>query len=354
MSAERGSAGVAEVLRVYPGLSEAKVTPLEGGLINRTFLVDASSPNAAKLDPARTFVLQSLHPIFKEAVHEDIEAITRHIEKKGLITPRLVKTQAGGLFHLDSERVVWRMMTYIPARAYSKLPNHKVATNAGALVARFHTATADLQHTFAFTRPGVHETAAHLQTLEDALASHKAHRHYDAIAPLAEALLRSAQALPSLHGLKPRIAHGDLKISNLLFDEHDEGVCLVDLDTMAHMPLAYELGDAWRSWCNPAGEDETHTHFDLELFEASATGYLAHAQISPEERNSLPAGIETITLELSARFLADALLENYFGWNAQKYPDRSTHNRVRAQGQLSLAQSIHAQKDAIARVLENA
>ena len=35
----------------------------------------------------------------------------------------------------------------------------------------------------------------------------------------------------------------------------DRALCLIDLDTLAHMPVALELGDALRSWCNPATED---------------------------------------------------------------------------------------------------
>ena len=50
--------------------------------------------------------------------------------------------------------------------------------------------------------------------------------------------------------------HGDPKISNLMFArDSDRGLCLIDLDTLGPMPIALELGDALRSWCNPAAED---------------------------------------------------------------------------------------------------
>jgi len=76
--------------------------------------------------------------------------------------------------------------------------------------------------------------------------------------------------------LPERACHGDLKISNLRFSAAEstgpiEGVCLLDLDTIGPQTLAAEMGDAWRSWCNPSGEDEPErVRFDFELFAASA------------------------------------------------------------------------------------
>ncbi|WP_324557833.1 phosphotransferase, partial [Accumulibacter sp.] len=84
-----------------------------------------------------------------------------------------------------------------------------------------------------------------------------------------------------------RICHGDLKLNNLRFAPRDadpavppRGVCLLDLDTLAELPLAFELGDALRSWYNPAatGEDQLRTRFDLELLEQALHGYGEHGR----------------------------------------------------------------------------
>jgi aminoglycoside phosphotransferase (APT) family kinase protein len=147
------------------------------------------------------------------------------------------------------------------------------------------------------------------------------------------------------------VAHGDLKISNLRFTEEGEGLCLLDLDTMGQLPLSVELGDAWRSWCNPAAEDSDETAFSLELFEASARAYLAESPQPAEVREQLGAGIERICLELAARFAADALEESYFGWSAEVAPSRGEHNLLRARGQLALASSVIRQRSAIEAIL---
>jgi Ser/Thr protein kinase RdoA (MazF antagonist) len=140
--------------------------------------------------------------------------------------------------------------------------------------------------------------------------------------------------------------HGDPKISNLLFEhDSDRALCLIDLDTLAHMPVALELGDALRSWCNPATEDAASARFVRAFFEAAIEGYADAAQglLAPEEWRAIPRGALTITVELAARFCADALRESYFGWNRARYESASAHNQARVHGQLKLAAGIRAE-----------
>ena len=62
-------------------------------------------------------------------------------------------------------------------------------------------------------------------------------------------------------------------------------------------------------------------------------------------------GVEWVSLELAARFAADALAESYFGWNAARFPGRGEHNLVRARGQWSLHQALLASRAARAELL---
>jgi aminoglycoside phosphotransferase (APT) family kinase protein len=171
---------------------------------------------------------------------------------------------------------------------------------------RFTRATHDLTHTFAFTRAGVHDTAAHLAKLERLRAASDEVSLVEARA-LASEILSHASELPALDGLPLRIVHGDLKASNLLFaHERDEAVCLVDLDTMAHGTVATEMGDALRSWTNPRGEDDARGEVDAAVFSAAVEGYLAEAGdvLGADERACFARGLETIATELASRFCA--------------------------------------------------
>jgi hypothetical protein len=187
------------------------------------------------------------------------------------------------------------------------------------------------------------------QNLREALTAHPHHRHRDAVAAIADALFARAEVMRFVAGLPDRHSHGDLKISNLLFDAAHRGVCLVDLDSVSRMPLPLELGDAMRSWCNPAGEDSPETRVNREVFRALVEGYasVARAGVSDEERDALVTGFAQISLELTARFLADALNERYFGWNAARYATRGDHNLVRARGQWALHNAVMNERGAL-------
>jgi len=325
---------------LWPALEGRAVRVLEGGLINRSYRV-GDPPVAA---------LQRLHPVFEPAVNRDIAAITAHLAGRGMPTPRLLTTGAGDLFHLDEEGGCWRALSWVAGRTFHKLTDPRLAVEAGRLVGRWHAACDDLDHEFAFSRPGAHDTDAHMAKLAAALDDWPDHRLREAVAPLAEEVLGAWARWSGRRDLPPRIAHGDLKISNLRFDGVGRGICLLDLDTMAWLPLDVELGDAWRSWCNPATED-TPARFDLELFAASARGYLSARPIAPDVLEALPAGVERICLELTGRFAADALEESYFGWSEAVAPTRGDHNLLRARGQLELARAVSAARGEMVDIL---
>jgi Ser/Thr protein kinase RdoA (MazF antagonist) len=177
------------------------------------------------------------------------------------------------------------------------------------------------------------------------------------VEPLAKLILAAADRLDPLPDVPERIVHGDPKVNNILFTpDRTRAICLIDLDTLTPMRLPLELGDAFRSWCNPAGEDRSRAWFSLELFEAAIGGYAAEAagSVTPAEWRSIVTATETLYVELAARFCADALNESYFGWNAREFPSRSEHNQVRAESQLNAARSLADQRDAVQAAVHRA
>lgn len=305
------------------GLRGAHVERATSGLINESWIVDGR------------WVLQKIHPIFGAAVLDDIEAVTAHLAAHGLETPRLVRTRAGTLGATDAGGRLWRVLTYVDGHTVERVGEPALAREAAALVARFHAALADLDWEYRFVRAGVHDTAAHLARLERVVGG-------DGPRALAEAILGEKVEPGAFAALPRRRAHGDLKISNVRFGDAGEARALIDLDTMGWLPLPFELGDAWRSWCNPLGEDVEATRFDLDIFAAAAGGYASRGRVAPEERDLLVEGVRTIAVELAARFCVDAFEDRYFGWDPKHFPSRREHNRVRAAGQLALARAVGA------------
>jgi Ser/Thr protein kinase RdoA (MazF antagonist) len=330
------------VLPEYPAWVGSEVAPFGNGLINKTYLL-------ARPDGARA-VLQRVNPIFSPTIHQNIVAVTQRLADAGLITPLLVATETGQPFVMV-EGAVWRVLTYVDGVSFDVVGGAAQARAAGALIARFHRALDGLDHTFVGRRAGVHDTALHLSRLDEAITAHPQHRLAAEVAALAHAIRAGAAALPPLPALTPRVCHGDLKFNNILFAgtspaASEQPVCLIDLDVVGPLSLAYEMGDAWRSWCNRAGEDEPQAVLDLDVFRASLDGYrqgLGRA-LDDGERAGLLLGVEWVSLGLTARFAADALREDYFGWDAQRFAGRGEHNLVRARGQWSLHQLLAASR----------
>ena len=236
------------------------------------------------------------------------------------------------------------MLTRLPGRTLHRLADPAQAASAARLVARFHAALLPVAHDFAFSRPGAHDTAAHMAALQTALTAHAAHRLYDGVAALADALLSCWHQLPQAPALPHRIGHGDLKVSNLLFDDAGEARAIIDLDTMAWLGLDVELGDALRSWANRSEEHEAVARLDPELLRTAAQAYVGEARpwLTDDEADAIVPGMVRITLELTARFAADALNETYFGWSPDVAATRGEHNLLRARNQLALGQQVMA------------
>jgi Ser/Thr protein kinase RdoA (MazF antagonist) len=311
------------------------------GLINPTWYVAARS--------GTPLVLQRLSPIFPAVVNEDIAAVTEHLAAKRVLTPRLVPTRDGALW-LEHGGEVWRVLTYIDGVSRDAVESPAQARAAGRVLAEFHRAVSDLEHTFRNARLGVHDTARHLRTLRAALEELRAHREIASVGPLAERVLALADRLPPLPPNPDRIVHGDPKISNIMFaHKGDRALCLIDLDTLSRMPVALELGDALRSWCNPRTEDAADAAFQQPLFAAAVEGYAAAVGgfLTPAEWHAIPAGTVTVSVELAARFCLDALRESYFRWDSSRYPSSSAHNQARTRAQLQVAENAFANLDAM-------
>jgi Ser/Thr protein kinase RdoA (MazF antagonist) len=287
--------------------------------------------------------------------------VTEHLVARGLVTPRLLLADDGRPWVDLGERGVWRVMTRVPGVSFDASRGPGQIRAAAGLLARFHGALQTLEHTFVAMRAGVHDTPAHLRHLERMLDEHVADPLHGEVASLAHAIFARVEALPPLTDLPARIVHGDPKLANVLFagtegEAAERAVAWIDLDTVGPMPLHLELGDAWRSWCNVAGEDDREARFDLDVFEASLVGYAEACTLDlrGEEREALVHGLEWITLELSARFAADALARSYFGWDRSRFASAGEHNLVRARGQWSLherAVALRSERAALIRGL---
>lgn len=328
------------------GIAGASVRRIPS-LINQTYVIEGS-PRAPD-----GLVLQRLHPVFGANVNEDIWAVTEHLAQRGVLTPRLIPALSGALWVDDGARP-WRALSFVPGLTFHRARSAAQLRSAAELLSRFHAALADLTHTFVHERP-LHESARHFALLDEALKSPAASGDHEAQALGAEILRRAARTRTDFSALPRRTCHGDPKLSNVLFhqDDPDRASCWIDLDTVSSGYLAYELGDALRSWSNPAGEDAAHVEVQLPLVEATLGGYVAGPAAAPSEAelSSVLDGLQTVSLELSSRFARDVIEDRYFGWDETRFGSRREHNLLRARGQLAVASSVERQLPELAAIV---
>lgn len=316
----------------FPALDgQFEIRPLSGGLLHRSFHVRVGDLE---------YVLQRVSDVFAPEIHDNIQAVTRHLIAHDFPIAPLLPT-------LDDETSVllgslgrWRLMPHLGGASFRRLQSAAQARSAGALVGRFHAAMRDFDLPLAPMGISYRDSPLYLAAMRDALDTHCNHRLAMKITPLGERVLAAFEELGPPLEVESCVIHGDLKLENLLFESREEpgrdrAFALIDLDTLMYAPLWMELGDAWRSWCNSSGEDTREARFEMLFFEASARGFFEGygVALSESERRSLVTATERLTLELCARYVTDTLEECYFGWDDSRFAGRGEHNAVRAAGQ---------------------
>ena len=249
-------------------------------------------------------------------------------------------------------------MPHLGGVSFKRVQSQAQVHSAGHLVGRFHAALSDFDAALAPMGIPYRDTPHYLNALRESVRTHSGHRLVAEMRPLCDRILAAFDELGAAVSTPECVIHGDLKLQNLLFESleapgRDRAFALVDMDTLMRAPLWVELGDAWRSWCNPSGEDQETATFDLSIFEASLSGFVAGLgrELTADERASLLTAPERVTLELCARYVTDALEETYFGWDAKRFASRGEHNATRALGQWDVFRAACAARPGRERIL---
>jgi Ser/Thr protein kinase RdoA (MazF antagonist) len=133
-----------------------------------------------------------------------------------------------------------------------------------------------------------------------------------------------------------RVIHHDTKISNVLFDEQNKGICVIDLDTVMPGYFISDVGDMIRTYVCAVSEEETdmsRINIREDFFTAIYNGYMEEMGTTLtdiEKSYFIYAGKFLIYMQ-ALRFLTDYLQNDvYYG---SKYEG---HNFYRAENQLTL------------------
>lgn len=344
-----------DILPAYLDLKTQPVTEAFGsGLINTTWKIKHESGQ---------YILQRINQdVFKEPgiIASNITAIANYLKKnspdylfvehiKTLDNEDLVYSKDGGYFRLmpfikDSHSVD---VVSEPSQAY------EAARQFGRFTALLEGMDLrDLQNTI----PDFHNLELRYEQFQDAIEN----GNPDRIKIAADTI----QYLQSKAGIVAeynricqdpafcqRVTHHDTKISNVLLDHHNKGLCVIDLDTVMAGYFISDVGDMLRTYLSPASEEETDLNkisIRTDIFEAIVKGYLAemNAILTEAEKKAFIYGGKFMIYMQAIRFVSDYLNnDRYYG---ARYEE---HNLRRAQNQSRLLQELENKEDTLTDIL---
>ncbi len=297
---------------------------------------------------------------------DNISAVSEHLKKKVeekdldplRYTLNIVPTKAGKLYFQDEEGEYWAASVFIKdSRTYS-IPQNKSQVIAGGMATGdFHNMMADFNEPLVDILPGFHNLRYRFKQWDkviDKLSGSKKseyQREIDWIEGRRESIMNFREKIEN--GTLPlRVAHNDAKLLNVLFDQYDNVLCLIDLDTVLYGSVLYDFGDAIRSYTNTGAEDDLNPEkvkIDMAYFEAFAEGYLKEAKsfLNPAELEGLAFSARYITFEQTLRFLMDYLEGSPY--YKISYPD---HNLVRARAQYALLRDMENNYEQMQNIVE--
>ena len=144
---------------------------------------------------------------------------------------------------------------------------------------------------------------------------------------------------------KKRVIHHDTKISNVLFDENNKGVCVIDLDTVMPGYFLSDVGDMIRTYITPVSEEESDFSkivIQQDFLQAIKKGYyhyMGNELTEFEKQHFFFAGEMMIYMQ-AIRFLTD-----YFNYDKYYKINYTEQNLVRAKNQMYLLKALKALPD---------
>ena len=167
-------------------------------------------------------------------------------------------------YYIDSEGSFWRCYNYIyDAHSCQCVDCPETFYNAAKAFGKFQRMLADYPiDDLTETIPNFHNTVSRFADFKKAVADNLSGRADDARSEIDFVLSREADCsvlvdLLNAGELPLRVTHNDTKLNNVMFDNKtDEGICVVDLDTVMPGLSLYDFGDSIRFGANTAAEDE--------------------------------------------------------------------------------------------------
>lgn len=301
------------------------------GNINKTYILTYKNKNKTL-----KYLLQEINAnVFKEPdlVMHNIELVTNHINKKLKSnkdtthkTLTIIKTLDDKNMYVctnNNELKYYRAFDFIEnCISYDSFKDSKnanfLAYNAGKSFGYFQALLKDFNPNLLHeTINDFHNTKKRFNSLLEAIENkitNRASLFSKEIIDLMKRIKEYSVIVDKLGSTIPiRVTHNDTKLNNILMNKDtNEGIAIIDLDTVMPGSILYDIGDGIRSACANSFEDETDKekiYLNLDLTKSYLKGFLEETYyfLTDEEIKYIGLSIKILTYELALRFLTDYL-----------------------------------------------
>jgi Ser/Thr protein kinase RdoA (MazF antagonist) len=309
------------------------------GLINHTFKVSGRG---------ELYILQQINgDVFKtpHAIANNLTLIQDYLNKlyPDYLFVGPIPALSGDLLVASDAGKYYRLFPFIKgSQTINFITNEKEAFEAAKQFGKFTYLLKDFDaNQLEYTLTDFHNLELRFAQFESAEKNAEKERTAAASAEIKEvykhnSILQTYRNILANKEVPVRVIHHDTKISNVLFDDQQNGLCVIDLDTVMPGYFFSDVGDMMRTYLSPANEEETDfskIHIREAIFSAICRGYLSEmgSIFTEKEKQYFVFSGELMIYMQAIRFLTDYLNNDiYYG---AKYPD---HNLNRAKNQFKL------------------
>lgn len=333
-----------DIVAEFIGTESYDLTPITDGLINTTYLLEDKGQG-------KKFILQKINNhVFKKPqviVNNHLlinEVLRSNHYRFQIIEP--IPSLANELLVEDTNGHPWRMLNFIEnSITFLTAPSLQTAFDAAKTFSYF------LNTVNTEKLPAIEDSLPNFLNFEKRVTDYK-----NALKDADPQLKENAKAeieitnrlltLPDLwikmeknNQIPKRIIHADVKISNILFDQHHQPLAVIDLDTMMISTILYDFGTMIQSYTNTTQEDDGSAidNFNPEMYKVVKEGFLFHLKekLTPLEAENLDYAAQVAIYIQELRFLTDYL--NGSTYYSITHPE---HNLDRTKNQLELLKGL--------------
>ena len=327
------------VLTAFGLPSDSVVEPITSGIINTTWKVKSTQGN---------YILQRINDhVFAnpENIHHNIAAIAQYLRKnyqRYLFPAPILSLEGSELVHIPAKGY-YRLFPFIAGtHTINVVEDTKQAFEAAEQFGRFTAYLGGFDVAkLKVTIPHFHDLSFRYKQFLASIQNGNAERVKEEQTLINrlfkfDYIVNQYEAITLNSAFKKRVTHHDTKISNVLFNDENNAVCIIDLDTLMPGYFISDVGDMMRTYLCPVSENEE----DISKIIVRPSFYYAIVEGYYKEMKNELTAVEKTYFFYAAQFMiymqAIRFLTDYF--NDDKYYQilYKNHNLVRAINQTVL------------------